>query len=122
MPPKASKTAAEMIPLTPAIYGILLALGDAEMHGYAIMRVLSDRTGGHEKILPGTLYASLSRMVDDGLVEEREAPAGEASGGPQRRYYRRTQFGRAVAQAESERLRRLLEIAVSQNIVPGVVG
>ena len=110
------------IPLSPSIYRILLALGHEEMHGYAIMRSLADKTGGRERILPGTLYASLARMVDEGLVEERDQPEGDASGGPQRRYYRRTAVGRAATQAESERLRVLLEIAVAQDILPEVAG
>ena len=75
-------------------------------------------TGGRESILPGTLYAALARMVDDGLVQESEA-RDDTSGGPARRYYKRTAFGRAVARAESERLRALLEVARSQNILGG---
>jgi DNA-binding PadR family transcriptional regulator len=81
------------------------------------MQAVAAMTDGRETILPGTLYAALARMVDEGLVEQREGDA--ASGGPQRRYYRRTPFGRAVARAESERLRALLDIAFQQNILPG---
>ena len=99
---------------------MLLALGDGEwMHGYAIVQAVSAMTRGREAMLPGTLYAALARMVDDGLVEGREAPEDDASGGPTRRYYRRTSFGRAVARAESERLRALLDIAVAQKIISG---
>lgn len=117
----ARKPEAERLPpQRPAIYKILLALGDGELHGYGIMQSLSEKTGGREKILPGTLYACIARMVEDGLIEERDAPEGEGSGGPRRRYYRRTALGREVARAESERLRTLLEIAVAQNILPGV--
>ena len=112
----------EYIPLRPAVYGILLALGDRELHGYAIMQSLAEQTGGRERLLPGTLYSSLARMVEDGLVEELEPADDDVSGGPQRRYYRRTAFGRTVARAESERLRTLLDIAVAQRIVPGVTG
>lgn len=110
------------LPLRPSIYGILLALGDAEMHGYAIMRSLADQTDGRERILPGTLYASIARMVEDGLIEDCDPPADETSGGPERRYYRRTQFGRAVARAESERLRSLLDLAIAQSILPRTAG
>ncbi|MGH7576332.1 MAG: helix-turn-helix transcriptional regulator, partial [Longimicrobiales bacterium] len=81
---------------------------------------LSEKTGGRESILPGTLYACIARMIDDGLIEERDAPEGAGSGGPRRRYYRRTAFGREVARAESERLRALLEMALAQDILPGV--
>jgi DNA-binding PadR family transcriptional regulator len=108
-----------LIPLKHATYQVLLALADGEsMHGYAIMQAVSDMTAGRETILPGTLYAALARMVDDGLVEEREVRE-DSSGGPPRRYYRRTSFGRAVARAESERLRALLDIARAQNMFGG---
>jgi len=111
---------ATLIPLKPSTYQVLLALGDGDsMHGYAIMQAVKEMTNGSETILPGTLYAALARMVDEGLVEEREISSEDASGGPPRRYYRRTTFGRAVARAESERLRALLEVARSQNIFGG---
>jgi DNA-binding PadR family transcriptional regulator len=111
---------ATLIPLKHSTFQVLLALGDGEsMHGYAIMQAVSEMTNGSETILPGTLYAALARMVDEGLVEEREVRADDASGGPPRRYYRRTAFGRAVARAESERLRALLDIARAQNIFGG---
>ena len=115
-----SKDPSALIPLKQSVYRVLLALPDGElMHGYAIMQALSEMTGGRETILPGTLYAALATMVDDGLVEVEEAPKDDTSGGPRRRYYRRTAFGRAVARAESERLRALLDIAVAQKVIPG---
>ena len=114
---------AALIPLKHATFQILLALGEQEaMHGYAIMQAVSEMTDGRETILPGTLYAALARMVEDKLVEEfhpGSAPQDDASGGPPRRYYKRTAFGRAVARAESERLRALLDVAVGQKIIPG---
>jgi DNA-binding PadR family transcriptional regulator len=114
-----SRNPEHLIPLKPSTYQVLLALADGETrHGYAIMQAITEMTGGREAILPGTLYAALARMVDEGLVEERDGP-GDASGGPARRYYRRTSFGRAVARAESERLRALLDVARAQNILPG---
>lgn len=107
---------AELIPLKHATYQVLLALGDGDsMHGYAIMQAITTMTDGRDTILPGTLYAALARMVDERLVEESD-PRDDASGGPARRYYRRTSFGRAVARAESERLRALLDIARAQKI------
>jgi DNA-binding PadR family transcriptional regulator len=107
---------AELIPLKRSTYQVLLALGDGEaMHGYAIMQAIATMSDGREAILPGTLYAALARMVDEGLVTE-SAPQNDASGGPARRYYRRTSFGRAVTRAESERLRALLDVAHAQNI------
>ena len=110
---------AEFLPLKHSTYQILLALGDGDSrHGYAVMQAIAEMSDGRETILPGTLYAALARMVDEGLVEESE-PRDDASGGPPRRYYRRTSFGRAVARAESVRLRALLDVARAQNIFGG---
>jgi DNA-binding PadR family transcriptional regulator len=108
-----------LLPLKHATYQVLLALGDEPLHGYAIMQAVSAMTQGQEKILPGTLYAALARMVDEQLVEESAPRDRDPSGGPARRYYRRTAFGRAVARAESERVRALLDVAVSQKILRG---
>jgi DNA-binding PadR family transcriptional regulator len=120
VPARQPKDPSTLLPLKQSIYRVLLALPDGELlHGYAIMQAVSDMTQGRETILPGTLYAALARMVDEGLVELRDAPEDDASGGPARRYYRRTSFGRAVARAESERLRALLHIAVAQKIIAG---
>jgi DNA-binding PadR family transcriptional regulator len=106
-----------LLPLKHATYQVLLALGDEPRHGYAIMQAVSAMTGGQERILPGTLYAALARMVEEQLVEELAPREHDPSGGPARRYYRRTAFGRAVARAESERLRTLLDVAMSQRIL-----
>jgi DNA-binding PadR family transcriptional regulator len=115
--PKASPEA--FLPLNQTVFRALLVLGDEEMHGYGIMRAVDDKTEGREKVLPGTLYACISRMLDDGLLEESDAPADDASGGPKRRYYRRTQLGKAVARAESERMRALVDLARAEKILPG---
>ena len=120
MATRPTKDPQALLPLKQSIYRVLLAMPDGEsLHGYAIMQAVSEMTQGRETILPGTLYAALGRMVDEGLVETQEAPDGDTSGGPARRYYRRTSFGRAVARAESERLRALLDIAVAQKIIAG---
>lgn len=101
-----------------SMFRILLALGAEQMHGYAIMQALAKKTGGRERILPGTLYASLARMVRDGLVAELNHAGDEASGGPPRRYYRRTEMGLAVAREESERIQVLLEVALAEDLLP----
>ncbi len=121
MSPKA-RDPESFIPLKHSHYRVLLALATGELHGYAIMNSLATMTDGQEKLLPGTLYAALGRMVEDGLVEERDPPADETSGGPKRRYYRCTELGRAVARAESVRLSRLLEIAAAHDLLPGGTG
>lgn len=110
------------LPLSPTVYHVLLALGEAARHGYGIIGAFEELTGGAETLLPGTLYATLSRMTESGMVEEVEGPSEESSGGPPRRYYRATPFGRAVARAESARLERLLTIARSQDLSPGRAG
>jgi DNA-binding PadR family transcriptional regulator len=112
-----TRHARNLLPLHPSVLRILLALGDERMHGYAIMQAIAEKTAGRERLLPGTLYQSIARMVDDGLVEEMSAPKRATSGGPKRRYYRRTPFGTEVARAESERLRVLVDVAVSDGII-----
>jgi DNA-binding PadR family transcriptional regulator len=114
-----TRTPESLLPLTQPVFGILLALEDKKAHGYGIMQALADKTGGRQRLLPGSLYASIARMIDDGLVEEVDAPARETSGGPARRYYRRTAFGKAVAQAETERMRQLVKLAMADKLVGG---
>lgn len=97
--------------LTSQAYYVLLALGEEIRHGYGMIQRFAELTGGAEELLPGTLYATLARMVEAGLIEEARAPRGAESGGPPRRHYRVTSRGRAVAEAETERMRRLVSAA-----------
>ena len=76
--------------LRPVEYHILVALGDGPRHGYAIMQEVEDRTGGRVRLLPGTLYATIKRMLSSGSIEECRAPAGVKSRDERRRYYRLT--------------------------------
>jgi DNA-binding PadR family transcriptional regulator len=115
-----SRDPAVLLPLKHSTYQVLLALDDGEsLHGYAIMQAVAAMTDGRDTILPGTLYAALARMVDEGLVQESEPRQDDSSGGPARRYYKRTSFGRAVARAESERLRALMDVARAQKLLGG---
>lgn len=98
-------------PLSPAVYHVLLALGGDVLHGYAIMQRFESLLDGADQLLPGSLYATLARMAEAGLIEEARAPRGEESGGPPRRHYRVTSRGRLAAQQETERMRRLLAVA-----------
>jgi DNA-binding PadR family transcriptional regulator len=107
----------KLLPLSPPVYHVLLALGGDAMHGYAIMQAFADKTSGQEELLPGTLYATISRMVDAGLIEEL-AEAPPESSDKRRRYYRVTDFGRAVARAESDRIHRLLAVARREQLAP----
>jgi DNA-binding PadR family transcriptional regulator len=91
------------------VYHVLLALGEDVLHGYAMMRAFEALTGGAGQLLPGTLYATLARMVETALLEEAAPPDPGADA--RRRYYRVTPFGRAVAVAETARLTRLVDVA-----------
>jgi len=99
------------LPLTPVVYHILVSLGDGEKHGYAVMKDVSERTAGRERILPGTLYSTIKRLLALGWVEKSAARRSSAGNDPRRRYYRLTPLGRAVAEAETRRLSMLLRIA-----------
>lgn len=112
------------LPLAPAVLHILIALGDGDRHGYAIMQEVAERTGGKVRMSPGTLYGSIRKMLDEGLIEElfhRGAHVDPRRAKPdddRRRYYRVTKFGRAVAAAEAERLAALLHHARLTGLVP----
>lgn len=107
----------DLLPLTPAVLHILLALADEERHGYGIMREVEARTGGEARLGPGTLYGSIKRMLADGLIEESDERPDPAMDDQRRRYYRITDFGRKVAGAEAERLASLVSTAKAKNLV-----
>jgi DNA-binding PadR family transcriptional regulator len=104
----------QLLPLPPAFLQILIALADGDSHGYSIMQNVAARTGN--RMSPGTLYGSIKRMLEDGLIEE--LTTGAAGADERRRFYRITKFGRRVAAAEAERLSSLLSQARSSGLVP----
>jgi DNA-binding PadR family transcriptional regulator len=108
-----------LLPLTPTVFHILLALADGEKHGYAIMQEVEARTGGAMRMGPGTLYGSIQRMLKDGLIAETPKRAEAAHGEERRRYYRLTSFGQRVLQAEAHRLEQLVHLAQSKQVLPG---
>jgi DNA-binding PadR family transcriptional regulator len=97
--------------LTRAAVQILLALGGAERHGYAIMGEVASATGGAVKLGPGTLYTTLARLEADGLIEESDQRPDPALDDQRRRYWRLTAAGRAVAIEEVRQLDALVERA-----------
>jgi DNA-binding PadR family transcriptional regulator len=107
----------EWLPLTPAMFHILLALADKERHGYDIMREVDERSEGQVRLGPGTLYGSIKRMLNDGLIEELDERPDPELDDERRRYYRLTNFGRRVAVAEAERLERLVKSARSKKLL-----
>ena len=107
--------------LPPATFHILLALAEEDRHGYAIIQDVAVRTGGELKLSAGTLYRSIQRMLEQGLIEEtRERPAPEDDD-ERRRYYRITPLGTAVAKAEARRLTQLVRMARARGFAPGRV-
>jgi DNA-binding PadR family transcriptional regulator len=96
--------------LSPPVLHILLALGGDALHGYAIMQGIDERSGGQIRILPGTLYSTIKKMLAEGLVEECSPPRDADSDDARRRYYRVTKRGRAAAQAETGRLALLVKL------------
>src|SRR3954464_4732349 len=102
---------ASLLPLPPATFHILLSVADEDRHGYAILQDVAERTGGELKLSAGTLYRSIQRMLEQGLiVEPRERPAPHQDD-ERRRYYRITPLGAAVAKAEVRRLAQLVRLA-----------
>jgi DNA-binding PadR family transcriptional regulator len=108
-----------LLPLSPAAFHILVALAGEDRHGYAIIREVAERTDGDVRLGPGTLYRTIQRLLEQGLiVETHDRPAPELDD-ERRRYYHITAFGLAVARAESARLARLVRVARAQGLVPG---
>jgi DNA-binding PadR family transcriptional regulator len=114
-----SKEAAGLLPLPPATFHILLAVADEDRHGYAIIQDVAARTNGELKLSAGTLYRSIQRMLEQGLlVETRDRPDPDEDD-ERRRYYRITALGGAVARAEARRLSQLVRMARARGFAPG---
>ena len=105
------------LPLTPALFHVLLALADGEKHGYAILKEVARRTRGKVRLSAGTLYGIIHRLLGDGLIVESEDRPDPALDDQRRRYYRLTEFGRKVAVAEAERLEEMIEIARAKKLL-----
>jgi len=106
------------LPLPAAVFHILVALADRDRHGYSILQDVAARTGGKVRLSAGTLYSSIHRMLEQGLVEELRDSPDPASQDERRRYYRLTRFGRQVALAEARRLSELLSQARATGLIP----
>ncbi|HEX7736722.1 MAG TPA: PadR family transcriptional regulator [Ktedonobacteraceae bacterium] len=109
-----------LLPLTQAVFHILLALADGEKHGYAIMQEIGERSDGVVRMGPGTLYGSIQRMLKDGLIVEVQERGEQVRGEVRRRYYALTGFGSRVLQAEARRLEQLVHIAQSKQVLRGL--
>jgi DNA-binding PadR family transcriptional regulator len=107
----------EFLPLSPAAFHILLALADAERHGYGIIKEVETRTDGKVRLGPGTLYGSIKRLLTEKLIEESDERPDPELDDERRRYYRLTDFGRRVAVAEAERLSALVSVARTKRLL-----
>jgi DNA-binding PadR family transcriptional regulator len=108
----------DLLPLTPAVFHIMLALADGERHGYGIMQEVDKLTNAQLHLGPGTLYRSIQRMLVDGLIEERTDAPDADDDDERRRYYRLTNFGLQVACAEAIRLETLVNAARERRMLP----
>ena len=107
------------LPLPSATFHILMAVADEDRHGYGIIQDVSTSTNGELKLSAGTLYRSIQRMLEQGLlIETRDRPAPEEDD-ERRRYYRITPFGRDVAKAEANRLTQLIRLARKSGFATG---
>lgn len=107
----------EMLPLTPAVFHILLALANGEKHGYAIMQEVEEVSAGTVNMGPGTLYGSIKRMLAAGLIQESDERPDPEMDHQQRRYYQLTDFGERVLKAESFRLEALVHAARAKKVL-----
>ncbi|HXT32853.1 MAG TPA: PadR family transcriptional regulator [Vicinamibacterales bacterium] len=108
-----------LLPLPPVTLHILVALAEEDRHGYAIMQEVAARTGGAIRLGAGTLYRSVQRMLEQGLIAEVSARPAPELDDERRRYYRITPFGRTVAKAEARRLAQMLKLARASGLAPG---
>ena len=114
MASKANPQPNDLLPLTPAVFHILLALADEEKHGYAIMKEVETNSNGQFQMGPGTLYGSIKRMLELNLIEETDERPDPAMDDQRRRYYKQTPFGVKVLKAELQRFSDLMRVAQSK--------
>jgi DNA-binding PadR family transcriptional regulator len=114
-----AKTPQDLLPLTPPVFHILLALSEGERHGYAIMQEVAADTGGSLRLGPGTLYGCLKRMLAARLVEESDERPDPDLDDERRRYYRITALGARTLRAEAERLAHAVSAARARRLLSG---
>jgi DNA-binding PadR family transcriptional regulator len=107
-------------PLSTQVFHILLSLVDDDLHGYAIIQDVAERTDGEVKLTASTLYAAIRRLLESGWIEEPKNRPRSADDDPRRRYYRLTPVGRAMARAEAQRLERLAAMARAKKLLPAL--
>jgi DNA-binding PadR family transcriptional regulator len=108
----------DLLPLPAATFHILVALSDADRHGYAIMQEVAERTDGRTKLNPGTLYTTIHRLLEQDLIVEVRSQAARAEDDERRRYYRITPLGRQVAERELARLAEMVALGRQAGLMP----
>ncbi len=108
---------AALIPLPPASFHILMAVAQEDRHGYGIIQDVERRTGGELRLSAGTLYRSIQRLLEQGLLSETDDRPAPEFDDERRRYYRITAFGTAVARAEIRRMSQLVRMARTQGLL-----
>ena len=98
------------LPLRANWFHILLSLSGREQHGYGIMQEVLERTDGKTRLWPATLYGTIRRLIEEGLIEESDERPAPENDDERRRYYRLTRDGQRVLEAEGERLEQLVEV------------
>ena len=106
------------LPLHKDTFHILVSLADRDRHGYSVMQDVADRTSGALRLSPSSLYASIKRLLEQGLIEELSERPDPDNDDERRRYYTLTSLGRRVATAEARRLERLLADARATGLLP----
>src|SRR5262245_22933013 len=106
------------LPLTPATFHILVALSDADRHGYGVMQEVAQRTGGRTRLNPGTLYTTIQRLLEKGLIVELEERPGPDEDDERRRYYRLTPAGRRAVERELARLSEMVALGRRAGLAP----
>ena len=117
MPAAPERDPHTLLPLTPALFHVLVALADEPRHGYAIIKDVSARTDGRVELGTGTLYGIVKRLLAEGLAVESRTRPPAANDDERRRYYRLTPFGKRVVAAETERLEAMVHAARSTQVL-----
>src|SRR5918999_4984955 len=106
------------LPLTVPVFQILLSLSDRDLHGYAIIQDIRERTAGEVELTASTLFAAIKRLLDTRLIDELDTRPGPEDDDPRRRYYRITLLGLDVARLETARLERAVKMARQKKLTP----
>jgi len=104
------------LPLSPAVFHLLLALAPGELHGYALMTRMAELSEGLVRVGPGTLYTAIKRLLNSGVIEESDQRPDPDQDDERRRYYRLTDLGRRLLQAELSRYARTVKVARRQGL------